>query len=107
MKLSTDLDQIKALAKNSDSLASISSPFHKLKCVKLPKEYAESSIPSAFRSYLLSCSPGATIVTSLRRRSKLLDLQALRMVKLMTEIQNAFGTNLAAGFIGDDLLSGP
>ncbi|KAK1386321.1 hypothetical protein POM88_024056 [Heracleum sosnowskyi] len=42
-------------------------------------------------------------------QSKLLDLQALRVVK-MTEIQNAFGTmgtNVAAGFVGDDLLSGP
>ncbi|XP_074326151.1 uncharacterized protein LOC141664157 [Apium graveolens] len=75
--LSFDLESIKALAKNSDSLASISSPFYNLKCVKLPKECRASTIPSALKSYLLSGSPGATIVTSLPRKNMIPQTQAI------------------------------
>lgn len=43
----------------------VSSPFYNLKCVKLPQGHKESSISTTLRKYLLSGSPGATIVKAL------------------------------------------
>ncbi|KAK1402980.1 hypothetical protein POM88_002585 [Heracleum sosnowskyi] len=126
--LSFDLESIEALSEISGFLASISSPFYNLKYVKLPEDHKESNMSTALRSYLLGGSPRATIVTSLPQKNRILqapvpvvaenagheplaspaeelELRALRM-EILTEIQNDMGTNLAAGFIGDDLLSG-
>nr|XP_017234783.1 PREDICTED: FBD-associated F-box protein At5g38590-like isoform X2 [Daucus carota subsp. sativus] len=78
--LSFDLESIQALAKHYD-LASCSSPFYNLKCVKLPKEYRESSVPGFLRRYLLNGSPGATIVTSLpRTQTRAVSVAAENMV---------------------------
>ncbi|KAK1402921.1 hypothetical protein POM88_002526 [Heracleum sosnowskyi] len=63
--LTFDVESIKALTVISDFLGRIPSPFRNLKCVKLPRGYTESSIPSGLRSYLLGGSPRATIVTTL------------------------------------------
>ncbi|XP_017238197.1 putative F-box/FBD/LRR-repeat protein At4g03220 [Daucus carota subsp. sativus] len=60
-----DLDSIKALDEMSYVLVSFSSPFHKLKYVKLPRGFKESSMSSPLRSYLLGGSPNATFVTKL------------------------------------------
>nr|XP_017216492.1 PREDICTED: uncharacterized protein LOC108194105 isoform X2 [Daucus carota subsp. sativus] len=54
-----------ALNKISKVLVSLPSPFGKLKYVKLPRGFEESSMSSALRNYLLGGSPNATFVTEL------------------------------------------
>ena len=51
----------------SDNFAGKPSPFCNLKCVKLPHECNESSIPGALRSYLIGGSSVGTIVTAFPR----------------------------------------
>ncbi|KAL1810504.1 hypothetical protein ACET3Z_027494 [Daucus carota] len=63
--LTFDLESIEALNKISKVLVSLPSPFGKLKYVKLPTGFEESSISSALRTYLLGGSPNATFVTKL------------------------------------------
>ncbi|KAL8149504.1 hypothetical protein AgCh_006494 [Apium graveolens] len=62
--LSFDLESIEALSEIINIQARVSSPFINLKYVKLPKEYRNSSLSSALRSYLLGGCRGATIVTT-------------------------------------------
>ncbi|XP_017215971.1 putative FBD-associated F-box protein At5g53640 [Daucus carota subsp. sativus] len=63
--LTFDLESIEALNKISKVLVSLPSPFGKLKYVKLPRGFEESSVSSALRTYLLGGSPNATFVTIL------------------------------------------
>ncbi|KAL1810502.1 hypothetical protein ACET3Z_027492 [Daucus carota] len=112
--LTFDLESIEALNKISKVLVSLPSPFGKLKYVKLPRGFEESSVSSALRTYLLGGSPNATFVTILPLNNGVEDPvvdanRSLRVEKL-SEIEKAFGTrgtNLAAGFAGDDLLGSP
>lgn len=63
--LTLDLDTIEALSVVHDLVECSSSPFNNLKYVKIPHGYKESSLSGTLKSYLLSDSPGATIVTRL------------------------------------------
>ncbi|KAL1804252.1 hypothetical protein DCAR_0935908 [Daucus carota subsp. sativus] len=73
--LTFDLESIEALSMISDNFAGKPSPFHNLKCIKLPHECSESSIPGALRSYLIGGSSAGTIVTTFPwgRNEKTLD----------------------------------
>ncbi|KAK1364750.1 hypothetical protein POM88_040311 [Heracleum sosnowskyi] len=63
--LTLDSKTIEALSAVSDFLVSSPSPFSNLKYVKVPSGYNESSIFTNLKCYLLSCSPKATIITTL------------------------------------------
>ncbi|KAK1371604.1 hypothetical protein POM88_037696 [Heracleum sosnowskyi] len=65
--LTLDSDTIEALSAIVDLLQCSFSPFHNLKCVKLPQGYKESNICGTVKSYLLGGSAGATMVTTLRQ----------------------------------------
>ncbi|XP_063940624.1 F-box/LRR-repeat protein At3g26922-like isoform X2 [Daucus carota subsp. sativus] len=65
--LTFDLESIEAPSMISDNFAGKPSPFCNLKCVKLPHECNESSIPGALRSYLIGGSSVGTIVTAFPR----------------------------------------
>ncbi|XP_074360529.1 FBD-associated F-box protein At3g52670-like [Apium graveolens] len=78
--LTFDSDVIEALSA-AEFLASLPSPFYKLKIVKVPPGYNESSMSSALTSYILGGSPNATIGTSL--------LQSNQTVTVSMTAQNA------------------
>ncbi|KAL1821034.1 hypothetical protein ACET3Z_015903 [Daucus carota] len=63
--LTFDLKSIEVLNEISSLLVGLPSPFFKLKHVKLPRGFEESTISCALRSYLLGGSPNATFVTKL------------------------------------------
>ncbi|KAK1372646.1 hypothetical protein POM88_028839 [Heracleum sosnowskyi] len=67
LELSLDLETIKALSAVSSFLNRSPSPFCKLKYVKVPEGYKESSISAYLICYLLGRSPKATIVTTFPR----------------------------------------
>ncbi|KAK1386274.1 hypothetical protein POM88_024009 [Heracleum sosnowskyi] len=73
----SDLESIEALSEIINIQASVSSPSFNLKYVKLPKEYKESSISGALRSYLPGGCPRATIFTSLAQNNRILQTRAL------------------------------
>ncbi|XP_074327317.1 uncharacterized protein LOC141665233 isoform X2 [Apium graveolens] len=77
--LSFDLERIEALSEIINIQASISSPFINLKYLKLPKEYRESSLSSALRSYLLGGCPRATIVTSAAQNNRIHQTRAVSL----------------------------
>lgn len=63
--LTLDSKTIEALSAVSDFLSRSPSPFSNLKYVKVPPEYIDSSIFTNLKCYLLSCSPKASIITTL------------------------------------------
>ncbi|KAK1358837.1 hypothetical protein POM88_043311 [Heracleum sosnowskyi] len=99
--LSFDLESIEALSEIINIQASVSSPFINLKYLKLPKEYKESSLSSALKSYLLGDCPRATIVTSMAQNNRIHQTRAVSLV----DAKGANQTDPLVGGVGNDPVS--
>lgn len=85
--LTLDLNTIEALSAISCFLVYSPPPFYNLEYVKVPHGYNESSMPTNLRSYLLGCSPKATIVTTLPQKTKILHTEGVSLTDQTVVLQ--------------------